>query len=258
VKNSNQSEWLDAILKNAEKKVNESPSWMRSDAYRAEIRKIDERQSAAEVLEKQTAPQSLVAAEDQEEGKATLTHIKGWTVLAFWDRSGDQRYGSNSAFLARGHLTFEEMIAKAKADVYNIGQRFTFEVKRPETDFAAALDRGIHALTEQVRQEIEQARFEIDTVLKDLCAQVFKASGVATRVATSHGGDNGSVVLVGDSGKESVLCWFEQGPRGYPVVIRYEHHIATCEDREGIELALEDMLEHPATGGKLRQLMKER
>lgn len=45
----------------------------------------------------------------QPQGVARLTHLDGWTVLGWWDRTGDQRFGSNSAFLARGTLTAEEL-----------------------------------------------------------------------------------------------------------------------------------------------------
>ena len=40
----------------------------------------------------------------QPQGVARLHHVDGWTVLAWWDRSGDSRGGSNSAFVAEGTL----------------------------------------------------------------------------------------------------------------------------------------------------------
>lgn len=69
------------------------------------------------------------AREKQVEGLAQLAHIGGWTILAFWDRSVDKRYGCNSAFVFRGTLTFEETKAKAAAMFPKIWGRFTFEVK---------------------------------------------------------------------------------------------------------------------------------
>lgn len=50
----------------------------------------------------------------QDDTLASLTHVKGWTVLAMWDRSIDSRYGCNAAFLAEGQLTHAEMWALAK------------------------------------------------------------------------------------------------------------------------------------------------
>ena len=48
----------------------------------------------------------------QTEGQALLTHGGGWTAIAFWDRSssGGARPYSNTAFIVRGTLTFEQMI----------------------------------------------------------------------------------------------------------------------------------------------------
>lgn len=39
---------------------------------------------------------------EQPEGRATVTPVAGLTIVAFWDRSGDRRHGSNSAFVADG------------------------------------------------------------------------------------------------------------------------------------------------------------
>ncbi len=45
----------------------------------------------------------------QPQGVARLHHVEGWSVLAWWDRTGDHRGGSNSAFVARGTLTAEAL-----------------------------------------------------------------------------------------------------------------------------------------------------
>lgn len=68
---------------------------------------------------------------DQEQGRARLHLIAGWTVLAFWDRSGDRRGGSNSAFLAEGKFTFDEMCALARQHFPSVWTRITlaFEVR---------------------------------------------------------------------------------------------------------------------------------
>jgi hypothetical protein len=44
------------------------------------------------------------------DGHAKITHIEGWTVLAWWDRSIDKRGKSNSALVAKGHYHFASMI----------------------------------------------------------------------------------------------------------------------------------------------------
>src|SRR5690349_11829936 len=44
----------------------------------------------------------------QIEGRASLVHFNGWTVLAFWDRSVDKRGGCNSAFILRNYHDFDE------------------------------------------------------------------------------------------------------------------------------------------------------
>jgi hypothetical protein len=44
------------------------------------------------------------------EHKAMITWTKGYTVVAFWDRSIDRRHASNSCFIADQILSFSEMI----------------------------------------------------------------------------------------------------------------------------------------------------
>lgn len=62
---------------------------------------------------------------DQPEGVVRLHHRAGWTAIAFWDRSQDQRGNSNSAFLARGDLTGEEMIERFELSFPAVWQRIT-------------------------------------------------------------------------------------------------------------------------------------
>ena len=64
----------------------------------------------------------------EEQGKATFFHINGWTILAFWDRSGDKRGNSNSTFLLRGTYTFEEAKNYAKEFFPKLFERFPFEL----------------------------------------------------------------------------------------------------------------------------------
>jgi hypothetical protein len=53
----------------------------------------------------------------QREGRARLHHLDGWTVIAWWDRSVDERMGSNSALLVRGTHSFGAVLLAA-ADAF--------------------------------------------------------------------------------------------------------------------------------------------
>lgn len=61
---------------------------------------------AAEKIDGTFAPKS-----SGDEGRCTLTHLEGWTILAWWDYSVDIRPGSNSAVVAKGTFDFDEMTA---------------------------------------------------------------------------------------------------------------------------------------------------
>lgn len=50
----------------------------------------------------------------QFQGPAALRHHKGWTILAWWDRTEDTRPGSCSALVFEGELGFEAMVALLK------------------------------------------------------------------------------------------------------------------------------------------------
>lgn len=64
----------------------------------------------------------------QEQGRAELVHVGGWTVLTFWDRSEDKRLNCNSSFLVRGQYDFQEVVKIAKDNYPKIWSRFDFEV----------------------------------------------------------------------------------------------------------------------------------
>lgn len=64
----------------------------------------------------------------EKQGVATLTHINGQTVLAFWDRSGDSRFGSNSNFIEKGTLSFDEMLCSAKEKFPLVFERLDFDI----------------------------------------------------------------------------------------------------------------------------------
>jgi hypothetical protein len=70
------------------------------------------------------------AVRDEIEGQANVVSVDGWTILAFWDRSGDQRYGSHAAFVVRGEgRSFDDMVALARASFPELWKRFKFTVK---------------------------------------------------------------------------------------------------------------------------------
>jgi len=54
-----------------------------------------------------------------------------WTVIAFNDRSGDSRPGSNSAFIARGVFSFRDMVTIARVQYPTLWKRMTdkFEIQ---------------------------------------------------------------------------------------------------------------------------------
>ncbi len=66
----------------------------------------------------------------QVSGKALLHHYDGFTIIAFWDRSVDNRSGSNSMFIVPGIKDFEETIEIAKHSFLQIFERFPFEVEQ--------------------------------------------------------------------------------------------------------------------------------
>lgn len=64
----------------------------------------------------------------QPQGKALMRHKDGWTVLSFWDRSVDSRYGAHSTFILEGTYDFAEAVSHAKMLFPRIWARFEFEV----------------------------------------------------------------------------------------------------------------------------------
>ena len=67
--------------------------------------------------------------EDQIEGLAALHHVDRWTVLAFWDRSADDRHGSHSTFLVEGAHAFDEAGALARKAFPAVWSRYPFAVR---------------------------------------------------------------------------------------------------------------------------------
>lgn len=65
---------------------------------------------------------------DQLEGEASMVEKDGHTILAFWDRSKDTRFGSNAAFIEKGSHSAGEMIRMAKEKFPLIMSRFNFSI----------------------------------------------------------------------------------------------------------------------------------
>jgi hypothetical protein len=57
------------------------------------------------------------------EGQAKLTHIRGWTVLAWWDNSVDHRPNSNSAIVANRTLDYDQMLSLLAVQFPEVLQR---------------------------------------------------------------------------------------------------------------------------------------
>jgi hypothetical protein len=62
----------------------------------------------------------------QVEGVAAIHHKDGWTAMAFWGRSVDDRRGCNSVFFAEGCHDFSGMLTIAKENFPTIMSRFAF------------------------------------------------------------------------------------------------------------------------------------
>lgn len=65
----------------------------------------------------------------QPEGAAALHHKGGWTALAFWDRSCDQRGNCASVFFAEGTYQPDQMLALCQLKYPHIWRRFGFPVR---------------------------------------------------------------------------------------------------------------------------------
>lgn len=65
---------------------------------------------------------------ERKQGRALLHRRDGWTAIAFWDRSSDQRPNSCSVFMRKGEHDFAEMVDFAGKTFPMIFARFRFEV----------------------------------------------------------------------------------------------------------------------------------
>jgi hypothetical protein len=74
-------------------------------------------------------------SERETQGEAYIHYVEGWTVLAWWDRSADRRWGCNANLLARGRHRFDAMLALGR-------QHFPREMARMEAAYRIALAGG--------------------------------------------------------------------------------------------------------------------
>lgn len=78
----------------------------------------------------------------QIEGQAVLHHLNGWTAIGFWDRTIDTRPNSNSAYMAEGTFTFDEMVEMAKTRFAERWNKMRFKVVQFQPDCGPAPKGG--------------------------------------------------------------------------------------------------------------------
>ena len=65
----------------------------------------------------------------QVQSRAALHHKGGWTALSMWDRSVDERYGSNSNFFVEGTHTFTEVVPLIERHFPRVWRRINDKLK---------------------------------------------------------------------------------------------------------------------------------
>ena|SRR5579863_4959433 len=73
-------------------------------------------------------PPGPKTTDGQIQGNARLHHKNGWTAMAFWDRSIDNRVDSNSVFIIQQTLDFKKMLDTSRLVFPQIWERFRFQV----------------------------------------------------------------------------------------------------------------------------------
>ena len=64
--------------------------------------------------------------DDEGRPKCVEVHKDGWTCVSFWDRSGDHRGNSNTAFMADCECTGEELLRCAREQWPEVFRRAGF------------------------------------------------------------------------------------------------------------------------------------
>ncbi len=67
----------------------------------------------------------------KKDGWTAVAKKDGWTAVAFWDRSGDSRPASNSAFLIAKDISGEELLSLAAEQFPRIFARKDFPIAVP-------------------------------------------------------------------------------------------------------------------------------
>jgi hypothetical protein len=70
-----------------------------------------------------------IAEIPERQGRGCYAQVGTFSIVTFWDYTGDKRSGSNSAFFAEGRHTAEQLLAAAREQYPEIWARFTFEIK---------------------------------------------------------------------------------------------------------------------------------
>lgn len=90
---------------------------------------------------------------EQVEGRYTVSHAHGFTVVAWWDRSGDSRRASNSAFVSPGRWGGESVVRAGLEAFPSIAQRMGYPLE-PAGEWAAQPPSLEHI--EKMRQQTKR------------------------------------------------------------------------------------------------------
>ena len=71
-------------------------------------------------------------SDGQAQGRGFVHSAHGWTVISWWDRSGDDRMGSNAVFVVRGFRRWAEALRLAR-------EAFPLEMARMEAAYSIEL-----------------------------------------------------------------------------------------------------------------------
>lgn len=94
------------------------------------------------------------------EGEARLTYLRGWSLLAWWDRGGDSRFASNSLLAARGEFSFEEMLAVGTTYFPEVMKRQRKPLRLVQWDEKTKGLDGPHEVTARLRLVLREIASE--------------------------------------------------------------------------------------------------
>jgi hypothetical protein len=67
----------------------------------------------------------------QTEGESWIRHRDGWTLLQWWDRTGDPRGGSSAGLLVEMKIDADNLLALGGLAFPGIFKRFHYGIKTP-------------------------------------------------------------------------------------------------------------------------------